>query len=74
MSINTELVKKNLEREAQRKIKKGEILSGAIYASVGSEVIYSRLEEMLPLEVYISLVNIVNEWMKEKLIMLTARA
>lgn len=70
MSINPTLVKESLEREACKKIRKGENLSNIIYASVGEEIIYSSLEDYLPMNVYIQLVKCVNEWMKEKIVSL----
>ena len=67
MRINPVLVKESLDREAEKKIRKGENLSNVIYSQVGSEVVYSSLEEYLPLKVYIQLVNIVSDWLREKL-------
>ena len=72
MIINKKLVKESLEREAQKKIRKGENLSNLIYSSVGAEVVYSKLEDNLPTAVYIQLVEVVNEWLREKLAMFTA--
>lgn len=72
MFINKNMVKESLEREAQKKIRKGENLSNLIYSSVGAEVVYSKLEDNLPTAVYIQLVEAVNEWLREKLAMFTA--
>ena len=70
MSINPILVKESLDREAEKKIRKGENLSGVIYSELCSEIVYSKLEDYLPTTVYIQLLNIVNEWMREKLVSL----
>ena len=72
MRINPVLIKESLDREAQKKIRKGEKLSGIIISELCSEIIYSRLEDYLPTTVYVQLLTTVNDWMKEKIVSLTA--
>ena len=70
MSINPILVKESLDREAQKKVRNDERISGIIYSEICSEIVYSKLEDYLPTTVYIQLLNIVNDWMREKLVSL----
>ena len=70
MRINPVLVKESLDREAEKKVRKGEKLSGVIYSELCSEIVYSKLEDYLPTTVYIQLLNTVNDWMREKLVSL----
>ena len=70
MSINKGMVKKSLDREAEKKVAKGEVISEAIYAMVASEILYSNFEEELPPQVFIDLAGTVIDWLKSKQVML----
>ena len=66
MRINPILIKESLDREAQKKVKRGEILSEAIYASVAAEILYCHFEDKFPPETYIALADTVISWLKCK--------
>ena len=66
MSINKELVKESLDREAMKKVAKGELLSETICAMVASEILYSNLEDELPPKTFIELADAVIDWLKTK--------